>query len=140
VSSPSSRDHSKLSPSARSRYQRTETPGRANDGDRSRRFLIKLTDIFDLSTGKTMTVECVANDTRRPLLALTAADIGLKEDSEAQLRTWFTLAAKWDAILLIDEADLFLERRREGDIDRNSLVTGMLSLFVALRICTLTRS
>ncbi|KEF54312.1 uncharacterized protein A1O9_09478 [Exophiala aquamarina CBS 119918] len=76
--------------------------------------------------GKTMTVECVANDTRRPLLALTAADIGLREDSEAKLRTWFTLAAKWDAILLIDEADLFLERRREGDIDRNSLVTVFL--------------
>lgn len=74
-----------------------------------------------------MTVECVANDTRRPLLALTAADIGLRENSEANLRSWFTLAAKWDAILLIDEADLFLERRRESDVDRNSLVTGRLA-------------
>ncbi|KAK5056713.1 hypothetical protein LTR84_012245 [Exophiala bonariae] len=77
-------------------------------------------------TGKTMTVECIANDTQRPLLALTAADIGLRENSEDQLRMWFTLAAKWDAILLIDEADLFLERRREGDVDRNSLVTVFL--------------
>lgn len=101
---------------------------------------MKLTDIFGLSTGKTMTVECVANDTRRPLLALTAADIGLKEDSEATLRTWFTLAAKWDAILLIDEADLFLERRREGDIDRNSLVTGKLILFLLLCRCAFTRA
>lgn len=82
------------------------------------------TNVFELSTGKTMTVECIANDTQRPLLALTAADIGLREKSEDQLRMWFTLAAKWDAILLIDEADLFLERRREGDVDRNSLVTG----------------
>lgn len=90
-------------------------------------FDLKLTDIIGPSTGKTMTVECVANDTQRPLLALTAADIGLREDSEAKLRMWFTLATKWDAILLIDEADLFLERRREGDVDRNSLVTGRVT-------------
>jgi AAA+ superfamily predicted ATPase len=85
---------------------------------------LNFTDIFGYSTGKTLTVECVANDTLRPLLALTAADIGLREDSEANLRRWFTLASKWDAILLIDEADLFLERRISGDVDRNSLVTG----------------
>ena len=82
---------------------------------------------MEFSTGKTLTVECIANDTHRPLLALTVADIGLKEDCEAKLRMWFTLAAKWDAILLIDEADLFLEQRREGDVDRNSLVTGRMT-------------
>lgn len=79
-------------------------------------------------TGKTLTVECVANDTRRPLLSLTAQDVGLTTttDAEMNLRRWFTLAAKWDAILLIDEADLFLEQRREGSLDRNSLSTVFL--------------
>lgn len=79
-------------------------------------------------TGKTLTVECVANDTRRPLLTLTAQDVGLAtgRDTETKLQQWFTLAAKWDAILLIDEADLFLEQRREGSLDRNGLSTVFL--------------
>jgi len=77
-------------------------------------------------TGKTLTVECVANDTCRPLLRLTAQDVGLASDVESHLRKWFTLAAKWDAILLIDEADLFLEQRKEGDLKRNSLSTVFL--------------
>lgn len=72
-------------------------------------------------TGKTLTVECVANDTCRPLLSLTAQDLGLENDVETHLRTFFTLAAKWNAILLVDEADLFLEQRKAGDLDRNSL-------------------
>ena len=79
-------------------------------------------------TGKTLTVECVANDTGRPLLSLTAQDVGLTTSTNAEmnLRQWFTLAAKWDAILLIDEADLFLEQRREGSLERNSLSTVFL--------------
>jgi hypothetical protein len=74
-------------------------------------------------TGKTLTVECVANDTCRPLLRLTVQDVRLENDVEANIRKWFTLAAKWDAILLIDEADLFLEQRKDGDLQRNSLST-----------------
>ncbi|KAI1260384.1 hypothetical protein F5Y18DRAFT_405809 [Xylariaceae sp. FL1019] len=74
-------------------------------------------------TGKTLTVECVANDTRRPLISLTIADIGDDWTAEAKLRKWFAVASKWDAILLIDEADLFLEQRRDGDAARNGLAT-----------------
>ncbi|KAL2212484.1 hypothetical protein CC79DRAFT_1266280 [Sarocladium strictum] len=77
-------------------------------------------------TGKTLTVECVANDTGRPLLSLTAQDLGVSHTSESALQSWFALAAKWNAILLIDEADLFLEQRRQGDISRNSLSTVFL--------------
>ncbi|EAT77618.1 hypothetical protein HBH56_208050 [Parastagonospora nodorum] len=77
-------------------------------------------------TGKTLTVECVANDTRRPLLRITAQDVGLSDRAENNLQTWFTLAARWDAILLIDEADLFLEKRKDGDLTRNSLSTVFL--------------
>lgn len=73
-------------------------------------------------TGKTLTVERVANDTCQPLLRLTAQDVGLASDVELHLRKWFTLAAKWDAIL-IDEADLFFEQRKEGGLKRNSLST-----------------
>ncbi|RDW58738.1 hypothetical protein BP6252_13214 [Coleophoma cylindrospora] len=63
-------------------------------------------------TGKTYTVECVAESTRTPLLSLTVADI----------------ATSWGAIILIDEADIFLEKRRvEADaLKRNSLVSVFL--------------
>ncbi|KAH8879028.1 P-loop containing nucleoside triphosphate hydrolase protein [Thozetella sp. PMI_491] len=75
-------------------------------------------------TGKTLTVECIANDTGRPLISLGVHNIGqITEDIENRLRNWFTLAARWNAILLIDEADIFLEQRQEGNYGRNSLST-----------------
>lgn len=38
---------------------------------------------------------------------------------------WFQLAEKWGAVMLIDEADVFLEKRVTADLKRNSLVSGM---------------
>ncbi|KAH8602958.1 hypothetical protein B0O99DRAFT_679939 [Bisporella sp. PMI_857] len=80
-------------------------------------------------TGKTYTVECVAKFTRRPLLRLTVADIGTDEGSmEAVLNQWFDRGALWGAIILIDEADVFLEKRQVKDLKRNSLVSVFLSV------------
>jgi len=77
--------------------------------------------------GKTYTVECAAEATGRPLLFLTIADIGLNvKKIEEQMTKWFNLAERWEAILLIDEADIFLERRRGSDIARNGLVSVFL--------------
>ena len=36
------------------------------------------------------------------------------------------LAEKWDAIILIDEADVFLEQRTTNDLVRNGLVSGLV--------------
>lgn len=70
-------------------------------------------------------LECVAKYTRRPLLHLTEADIGTNEkEMEDILRGWFQRGAKWGAIILIDEADVFLEKRQVKDLQRNSLVSG----------------
>lgn len=46
---------------------------------------------------------------------------------EAELVKWFTLAEAWNAVLLVDEADIFLERRQTRDLARNGLVSGMTS-------------
>lgn len=71
-------------------------------------------------------IECVAISTGRPLLALTIADIVTKEDMiETELSSWFYLAERWKAVLLIDEADIFLERRKHTDLARNGIVSGM---------------
>ncbi|KAL2281949.1 hypothetical protein FJTKL_11220 [Diaporthe vaccinii] len=77
--------------------------------------------------GKTYTAECIAEYTRRPLMTLTSSDIGTDPSSvELNLTKHFKIAKSWGAILLIDEADVFMERRSSNDLTRNSLVAGFL--------------
>ncbi|KAL9115721.1 MAG: hypothetical protein Q9227_000089 [Pyrenula ochraceoflavens] len=77
--------------------------------------------------GKTYTVECIAAAFSRPLLALTIADIGSDEGRiERELTKWFDLATSWNAVVLIDEADIFLEQRQMRDLARNGLVSGQI--------------
>ena len=45
------------------------------------------------------------------------------EKIESKLVNWFGLAERWKAILLLDEADIFLERRATRDIQRNGIVS-----------------
>jgi hypothetical protein len=45
---------------------------------------------------------------------------------EQILGEWFQRGTDWGAIILIDEADVFLEKRQVKDLQRNSLVSGML--------------
>lgn len=59
-------------------------------------------------------LECIAEYTGRPLLAITCGDLGTNEVAmERELGKWLKLAHKWDAVMLLDEADVFLERRME---------------------------
>ncbi|KAJ5452459.1 hypothetical protein N7445_000642 [Penicillium cf. griseofulvum] len=54
-------------------------------------------------------------------------DIGTVETLvEAELLKWFNLAEAWNAVLLVDEADIFLERRQNRDLARNGLVSAFL--------------
>ncbi|KLU83874.1 hypothetical protein MAPG_02923 [Magnaporthiopsis poae ATCC 64411] len=77
--------------------------------------------------GKTFTAECIAELTGKPLLALTCADIGTDEvEMEEKLGKWLTLGHKWGAVLLIDEADVLMEKRQHADLKRNSLVSVFL--------------
>ncbi|KAJ6007442.1 hypothetical protein N7540_011418 [Penicillium herquei] len=68
-----------------------------------------------------------AEFTGRALLSLTCGDIGTDEvEIEKRLSQWFRLAEKWGAVMLLDEADVFLERRMISDLKRNSLVSVFL--------------
>lgn len=65
--------------------------------------------------------------TQRPLISLSIAEIGTEEQGmEKELTKWFSLAEQWSAILLIDECDVFLERRNFADIKRNGVVAAFL--------------
>lgn len=77
--------------------------------------------------GKTYTAECIAHTMKRPLLSITCADIGVNPpDVEKNLRRWFSIARLWDAVLLIDEADIYFESRENQDLERNNLVASFL--------------
>ncbi|EMR70898.1 putative aaa family atpase protein [Eutypa lata UCREL1] len=77
--------------------------------------------------GKTCTAECIAAFTKRPLMVLTSSDISTDPSMvEGNLTRQFKTAKSWGAVLLIDEADVFMERRSTADLVRNSLVAGFL--------------
>lgn len=77
--------------------------------------------------GKTYTAECVSEFVRRPLLSLTCTDIGTEaEVVETRLAEFFRRAELWGAVILLDEADIFLEQRTLHDLQRNSLVSAFL--------------
>lgn len=74
--------------------------------------------------GKTLTAECVAEYSCRPLYIVSSGDLGTNSsDLDNRLTRTLDLASTWKAVLLIDEADVFLERRSLHDMERNSLVS-----------------
>ena len=84
-----------------------------------------------LSRGNTDSdVESVAEYTKRPLLSITAADLGHEPvELETNLVRFFAYARNWDAIVLLDEADVYLERRSVNDLRRNSIVSSKINSF-----------
>lgn len=79
--------------------------------------------------GKTLTAETVAEHLRRPLYKLGAADIGIDAHRVEQvLNKALRLCAHFGAVLLIDEADVFMEARSSQSLARNELVSIFLRL------------
>ncbi|KAL1861690.1 hypothetical protein Daus18300_008658 [Diaporthe australafricana] len=77
--------------------------------------------------GKTATAEAVAMENNKPLFAITCGDLGLTaSEVESSLTDMFRLAHKWDCVLLLDEADVFLSQRSRFDMKRNALVSVFL--------------
>lgn len=62
--------------------------------------------------GKTATAESVAELTNRPLLSLTCGDLGTDgAEVEKNLDRYLNWGLAWGAVVLLDEADVFLEQR-----------------------------
>lgn len=77
--------------------------------------------------GKTLTAECIADLYERPLYSVTSGDIGTNpEDIENKLHKIFNYAVNWNAVLLLDEADVFLAERNLENLSRNALVSVFL--------------
>ncbi|KAI0535505.1 hypothetical protein GGR58DRAFT_529428 [Xylaria digitata] len=87
--------------------------------------------------GKTLTAESVAQMTSKPLLSVGVSDIGIEGDKvELNFQRIFAFAGLWEAVLLFDEADVFLESRGEGDNDlqRNAMVSDLAIKFTELQL------
>ena len=74
--------------------------------------------------GKTLTAESCAEEMRVPLYMMSAGDLGLDPRTvETSLKDILEMCTKWNAILLLDEADVFLEERSLHELERNKLVS-----------------
>ncbi|MCK5020931.1 MAG: AAA family ATPase [Candidatus Peribacteraceae bacterium] len=79
--------------------------------------------------GKTLTAEAVAEELERPLYSVTIGELGIDPDQlEERLRQVLEMAEIWNAVLLLDEADIFMEERNESDVHRNAMVGIFLRL------------
>ncbi|KAJ5905492.1 uncharacterized protein N7473_002408 [Penicillium subrubescens] len=79
--------------------------------------------------GKTLTAEAIAEVLYRPLYYVTMGELGVTpEDLERRLSDVLELCAEWDALAVLDEADVFLETRSTCDLIRNAMVCVMLRI------------
>ncbi|ORY53102.1 hypothetical protein BCR33DRAFT_711465 [Rhizoclosmatium globosum] len=73
--------------------------------------------------GKTLTAEAIAELLHKPLYYVTMGELGTNPEE---------MEKRWDALAIIDEADVFLEKRGSGgsssDVVRNAMVCVMLRL------------
>lgn len=79
-------------------------------------------------TGKTLTAEVYSEYAERPLYTVQCSQLGTTPvNLETELSTVLARATRWGAILLIDEADVYI-RARGDDINQNAIVGVFLRL------------
>lgn len=76
--------------------------------------------------GKTLTAEVYSEVIERPLYRVHSGQLGIKSTNvEENLQTILKRAARWNAVLLLDEADVYI-RRRGDDMHHNAVVAAFL--------------
>lgn len=76
--------------------------------------------------GKTLTAEVYAEVVGRPLYRVHSGQLGIESGTvEANLDRILKRAQRWGAVMLIDEADVYI-RQRANDIDHNAVVASFL--------------
>ena len=78
--------------------------------------------------GKTLTAEVFAESTERPLLSVQAAQLGTNPDNiEKQLLQVLNRGSRWNAVILLDEADVYINERGT-DLQQNAIVAAFLRI------------
>lgn len=79
--------------------------------------------------GKTMTAESVAEFLRKPLYFVSVGELGVDPESlEKSLDKVMKVASSWDAIILLDEVDVFAVKREGASIERNAMTAIFLRM------------
>src|SRR3984893_7693238 len=93
--------------------------------------------------GKTLTAEIYSEVVGKPLYRVHSGQLGTTAASVgAALSSILRRAVRWDAILLLDEADVYI-RRRDNDLEHNAIVAEFLrtlDYFNVLLFMTTNRS
>lgn len=77
-------------------------------------------------TGKTLTAELYSEAMKRPLYTVQCSQLGIDpDDIEKRLRAVLRRSQRWGAVLLLDEADVYI-RSRATDVRHNAIVGVML--------------
>jgi hypothetical protein len=75
-------------------------------------------------TGKTLTAEAISELLHEPLYPVTSGELGTNPtEVEEKLSSALSLVESWGANILIDEADVFLEKRDNINLKRNAVVS-----------------
>ncbi|TGJ84946.1 hypothetical protein E0Z10_g3827 [Xylaria hypoxylon] len=82
-------------------------------------------------SGKTLTAEVAAEASKKALVATSIGELNQtifsgSQDFEKELKKVLQYATIWQAVVLLDEADVFLEARTGNSSDRNALVATFL--------------
>ena len=76
--------------------------------------------------GKTLTAEVYSEVVGKPLYRVHSGQLGTTAQTvEAALSDILKRASRWDSILLIDEADLYI-RKRDNNLEHNAIVAEFL--------------
>jgi hypothetical protein len=79
-------------------------------------------------TGKTLTAQVLSESIGLPLYTVQCSQLGLKPDTiEQKLETVLQNAERWNAVLQIDEADVYI-RERGLDLQHNAIVGSFLRM------------
>jgi hypothetical protein len=77
---------------------------------------------------KRNTTESIADHTRRPLLKINSGELnGPVYRIEGELSRLFSLSTRWNSIMLMDEADVFMQERSLKNLEINWLVSSEFS-------------
>lgn len=80
-------------------------------------------------TGKTLTAEAIAEERQKPLMVISVGELGKDaSELETKLTDILEISKLWEAVLLLDEADVFLEARSLHELHRNAMVGVFLRL------------
>ncbi len=79
--------------------------------------------------GKTVLAQSISELLHKPLYTISVGELGTNQcELEKKLAEILEIANAWDAVILLDEADIFMEKRSVNDIIRNAMVSIFLRL------------